>query len=180
MTKREEASKQKHSDSLTSDITNQLEQAFLAGLGALSNAEKMGSSAFDKLVKQGTTFRKETSDKTEALIDDVQDSIRGMAGDAQSRATGLLDHLRETPQLEKLQGVFDARVAGALDRIGVASRQSIDDLNSKLDRVLKAIEKDKRTEKKTAKKRPAKKKVAKKRPAKKTITKKKTTRKKPA
>jgi len=178
MAKKKEESKQKDSDGLTGDIADQLEQAFLAGLGALSNAEKMGGNAFNKLVKQGKSFRKDTSEKTEALIDDVQDSIRGMVGDAQSRASGLLRHMQETPQLEKLQNVFDARVAGALDRLGVASRQSIDDLNAKLDRVLDTIEEEP-PRKKAAKTQAAKKKTTRK-PSKKVATKKTTTKKKAA
>ena len=85
-------------------------------------------------------FRHEAEDKTEEVIDNVQDAIRDMTDDAQSRASGLLSHMRETPQLQRLQTVFDHRVAEALERIGVASKQSLDELNDKLDRVLATLE----------------------------------------
>ena len=171
------------------DVAAQLEQAFLAGLGALAKSQEAGGEAFKNLIKQGQSFRKEATSKTESLIGDVQDAIREMSSDAQSRATGLLEQMRDTPQLEKMQDVFDSRVAQALERIGVASKQSIDDLNDKLDRVLASMEKEKQARKKVvrkkaARKSPAKKKpvkkVARKSPAKKKPVKKAASRKKPA
>ena len=153
------------------DVAAQLEQAFLAGLGALAKSQEAGGEAFKNLINQGKSFRKEATAKTESLIGDVQDAIRDMSSDAQSKATGLLDQMRETPQMEKIQDVFDARVGQALERIGVASEQSIDDLNDKLDRVLAAMEQEK-APKKVAKKKVAKKKAAKKKAAKKKAAKK--------
>ncbi len=172
MTKRKTSSKQTGS----SEVAEQLEHAFMAGLGALANTQKVGSKAFETLVAQGKSFTKQTTSKTESLIDDVQDAIRDMADDAQSKSSGLLKQMRNTPQMEKFQSVFDSRVASAMDRIGVASKKDIDDLNAKLDKVLKSVQKkgaSKKTAKKTAKKatskRPAKKasrkKVAKKKVA---------------
>lgn len=150
MTNKKRQSSKKQSKDKSADVASQLEQAFLAGLGALANAQKAGGKAFDKLVEQGKSFRKDTTRKTESLLDEVQGAIRGMADDAQSKATGLVEHMRDTPQLEKLQSTFDARVASALQRIGVASKQSVDDLNSKIDRLLAAVEKKKRATKKRA------------------------------
>ena len=161
MVKQKRKSKQNDSGKGSADISGQLEHVFLAGLGALSNTRKAGQKTFESLVKQGESFRKDATDKTETLIDDVQDAIRGMAGDAQSKATGLIDQMRETPQMDKLQSVFDARIDKALGRLGVASKQDLDKLDAKLDRVLKTV----------AAKKSAKKAVAKK-SAKKTVTKK--------
>lgn len=157
------------------DVSEQLEQEFLAGLGALANAQKAGSKAFDKLVEQGKSFSRQTTDKSEELIGDVQSAIRSMASGAQSKASGLLEQMRETPQVEKIQGVFDARVADTLNRLGVASKQDIEALNDKLDRLVDTYAKKKRAAQK-------KRAVTKKRNAKKAARKaatKKTTRKAP-
>ena len=163
MASKKTASKQDLRDDDGLEIVGQLEQAFLAGLGALSNAQKVGGKAFDTLVEQGMSFRKQTTDRTETLIDNVQDAIRDMSDEAQTRATGLLSQMRETPQMSKLQGVFDERVAEALDRLGVASKQQIDEMNAKLDSVLRSLDGDKpAAKKKTARKKPAAKKAAKK------------------
>ena len=178
MVDKKRKSKQKDSGP-TAEVAEQLEHAFLAGLGALANTQKAGGKAFDKLMKQGESFRKDASDKTESLIDDVQDAIRGMADDAQEKATGLLDQMRETPQMNKLQSVFDSRVDSALGRLGVASKHDLDKLNAKLDRLLKSVEKPKAAKKKAASKKVPAKKTAKKTAAKKT-SKKKVSKKKPS
>ncbi len=162
------------------DVGAQLEQAFLAGLGALSNAKDVGNKAFDTLVDQGLTYRKKATKKTEALIDNVQDAIRDMTDDAQSRASGLMGQMRETPQLAKLQTVFDARVADALGRIGVASKHDIDEINKKLDAVLKSLSAEKKAAKAPAKRKTTAKKASKKKVAKKPAAKKKAASKKKA
>jgi poly(hydroxyalkanoate) granule-associated protein len=173
MEKKKSQPKEKYIGERTAEIAGQLEHVFLAGLGALANTQKAGSKAFDTLVKQGETFRKGATDKTEALITDVQDAIRGMTHEAQSKATGLLDQMRETPQMEKLQNIFDSRVDSALSRIGVASKHDIDELNAKLDRLLKSVGKPQPG----ASKKPAAKKVAKKKTSKKKASKKKVSKK---
>ncbi|MBT8090362.1 MAG: phasin family protein [Gammaproteobacteria bacterium] len=129
--------KQKVSDK---KVTEQFEDAFLAGLGALSNAQKAGAKTFDSLVKQGETFRKKATKRTEALIDDVQDAIREMNEDAQSKATGLLDQVRDKSNLKKLNSAFDSRVAGAMDRLHVPSKNDVDAINKKLNKILKLLE----------------------------------------
>ncbi|MGB5576725.1 MAG: phasin family protein [Woeseiaceae bacterium] len=129
--------KQKVSDK---KVTEQFEDAFLAGLGALSNAQKAGAKTFDSLVKQGETFRKKTTKKTEALIDDVQDAIREMSEDAQSKATGLMDQVRDRSNLKKLNSAFDSRVADAMDRLHVPSKNDVDAINKKLNKILKLLD----------------------------------------
>ena len=167
--------KQTDSKKRVTEITEQLEHAFLAGLGAFSNAQKAGEKTFDKLVKQGEDFRKKTSKKTESLIDDVQDAIRDMTGDAQSRAEGLLDQVRDKSNISKLPSVFDARVADAMDRLKVPTKKDVDAINRKLNKILKLLEEKpakasapaaKKTTKKVAKKTAAKKTVARKTPSK--------------
>ncbi|MDH4056086.1 MAG: phasin family protein [Gammaproteobacteria bacterium] len=163
----------KKSQSKPDDLAGQLEHVFLAGLGALANTQKVGSKAFETLVQQGESFRKGATNKSEALIDDVQAAIRGMAHEAQTKATGLLDQMRETPQMERLQSIFDSRVDSALSRIGVASKHDIDELNAKLDKLLKVAGKSEpATKKKSAKKKVTKKKAAKKKVSKKKVSKK--------
>ncbi len=154
------------------EIAEQLEHAFLAGLGALSNAQKAGEKTFESLVKQGEAFRKRTTKRTESLIDDVQDAIREMTGGAQSKASGLLDQMRDKSNLRKLQGAFDTRVADAMDRMNVPSKNDIDKINAKLNKILKAIEdKPKKAAPKVAKKPARKAKKVARKPAKKTSTK---------
>ena len=179
MAAKKRTTKQKVNLKKGGEIAEQLEQAFLAGIGALSNAQKAGEKTFDSLVKQGEAFRKKTTKKTESLIDDVQEAIRDMSGDAQSKATGLLDQMRDKSNLRKLQGAFDSRVADAMDRLNVPSKNDIDKINTKLNKILRAVESKPKApvkkatapaRRKTAKKASAKRAPAKKAPAKKAKT----------
>jgi poly(hydroxyalkanoate) granule-associated protein len=122
------------------EFTGQLENVFLAGLGAFANARKMGSETFDALVRDGRKFREEASKKTGELIDDVQSTVREMSGDAQSRAESLLDRVRDRSNLGKLQDVFDKRVADTMDRLNVPSKNDIDKINKKLNKILKMLD----------------------------------------
>lgn len=170
MTGKKSTTKQKDSETRASEIGEQLEHAFMAGLGALSNAQKKGAETFDSLVKEGEKFREKTTSKTEALIDDVQDAIRDMADDAQSKATGLLDQVRGKSNLDKLQSAFDTRVADAMDRLNVPSKNDIDAINKKLNKIIRLLSDEGKpaAKKAPARKRTTKKPAARKKAAKKT------------
>lgn len=155
--------KQADNDNRLGEIADQLESAFMAGLGALSDAQKKGAKTFESLVKEGEKFRKKATSRTESLIDDVQDAIRDMADDAQSKAGGLLDQVRDKSRLEKLQSAFDTRVADAMDRLNVPSKNDVDTINRKLNKLIRLLEEQgKPAAKKTTRKPATKKKAAKK------------------
>ena len=167
-TKRE--TKQRDSESRVDEITKQFEHVFLAGLGALSNAQQAGAKTFESLVKEGKNFRDKTSKRTESLIEDVQSAIHDMAGDTEEKASGLMDKMRDASNLDKLQGAFDTRVAAAMDRLNVPSKNDIDKINKKLNKVLRMLDEErkpatstsKRKTKKKSKKKAAAKKASKK------------------
>lgn len=173
MAARKSTAKQKDTDKRSGDIAEQLEHAFFAGLGALSDASRKGAQTFESLVRQGQSFRQETTDRTESLIDDVQEAIRDMAGEAQSKATGLLDQVRSRSSLDKLHSAFDTRVADAMDRLNVPSKNDIDAINRKLNKIIKLLEADSKAPaaKPRATRRTTKKKVAKKAATRKTTKK---------
>ena len=86
MTDKKTTGKQKVSGLNPTELAANLEQAFMAGLGALSDPQKIGSSSFESLVERGEKFRKKATDRTEELLQDVQEAIRDMTEDAQSKA----------------------------------------------------------------------------------------------
>lgn len=140
MVAKKSKAKQKDSEKMIDDFREQLEDTFLAGLGAFSNAQQAGEKTFDKLVKEGEKFRKKTTKKTESLIDDVQDSIRKMTDDAQAKTSDLLDQVRGGPRLDQLGEVFDKRIASTMDRLQMATKKDIDAINRKLDKIQKILD----------------------------------------
>jgi len=161
--------KQTDTEVRVNDLAGQLENVFVAGLGALADARKEGVKRFESLVKEGEKFRLKTTDRTETLIDDVQGTIREMADDAQSKASGLLDQVRGKSRLNKLQSAFDTRVADTMDRLNVPSKNDIDAINKKLNKIIRllneqgkpAAKKKTASKKRTTKKTAARKKAAK-------------------
>lgn len=126
--------------STTDELTERLEQVFLAGLGALSTATEIGAKTFDSLVDQGQEYRKAASSRTEKLIEDVQDAVRDVSEGAQERASGLIDQVREQPNVTRLHDVFDARVERAFHRLGLPTQKDVDALDKKLNKLIKLIE----------------------------------------
>lgn len=179
MATKKTTSKKTEKETRPAEVAEQLEHAFMAGLGALSDAQKKGAARFESLVKEGEKFRKKATSRTESLIDDVQESIRGMADGAQTRASGLLDQVRDKSQLDKLQSAFDTRVADAMDRLNVPSKNDIDAINRKLNKIVRLLEEQgKPAAKKKATRKPAtKKKAPRKKVAKKTTARKKAAKK---
>jgi len=158
------AAKQTKKDQKTAasnELSERLEQVFLAGLGALSTASEIGAKTFDSLVDQGQGYRKAASKKTGDLIEDVQDAVREVTEGAQTRASGLIDQVREQSNVTRLNDVFDKRVDATLHRLGVPTQKDLDALNAKLDKLIKLVEaKDKKpAAKKATRKKPAAKKA---------------------
>lgn len=133
--------KQTDSEKMVYEIGEQLENAFLAGLGAFANAQEASEKTFDKLVKEGEKFRKKTTKKTETLIDDVQDAIREMTDDAQSKASGLLKQVRGGPSRDQFNEMFDKQIVRAMNRLQMATKKDIDEINKKLNKIEKLLEK---------------------------------------
>lgn len=131
------------------DVRNNVEDVFLAGLGAFSKASTRGAELFDELVEQGREFRDEAKSTSEDWFDDVQHAIDDAADKARTKASGLLDQVRGSAGLSQLESVFDNRVAKVLHRWRVPMGQDIDAINAKLDRILKMLEPQKKTAKKT-------------------------------
>ena len=97
---------------LASTVKESAQQIWLAGLGAFAKAQEEGGKVFDALVKEGETIQAKTRKMTDEKIADV-------AG----KATGTWDRLEQ---------VFEDRVARALGSLGVPSKQDIDKLSKRV------------------------------------------------
>ncbi len=89
-------------------VTESARQIWLAGLGAFARAQKEGGKVFDNLVKQGQQLETKTRELAGGRVEMLA-----------SRATGTLD---------KLEHVFEERVARALKALGVPMAKDVDRL----------------------------------------------------
>ena len=90
-------------------------QVWLAGLGALAKAEKEGNKLLDTLVQRGEELEAQAMQKAEDAVEDLKDRL----GEVRESAVS---------NLNKLEKAFQKRIKRALHRLGVPSRDDIQDL----------------------------------------------------
>jgi poly(hydroxyalkanoate) granule-associated protein len=109
---------------LAGAIKDSAQQIWLAGLGAFSKAQAEGGKAFDTLVKEGLSIQRKTQAVAEERISDASDRVSSMATDISSKAAG---------QWDKLENIFEDRVAKALNKLGVPSARDVEALMERID-----------------------------------------------
>lgn len=105
---------------LTATIKDSTQQIWLAGLGAFAKAQQEGGKVFDALVKEGEGLQKKTKD----LADQRVAAVAGRAADTWDR----------------LEQVFEDRVARALASLGVPSKKEIDKLSKRVAELTAAVQ----------------------------------------
>jgi poly(hydroxyalkanoate) granule-associated protein len=106
---------------LSSTIRESAQQIWLAGLGAFAKAQEEGNKVFDALVREGETIQSKTRRVAE-------DKVTEMA----AKATGTWD---------KLEQVFENRVAKSLNSLGVPTRADIEALSTRVAELTAEVEK---------------------------------------
>ncbi|MDH3588153.1 MAG: phasin family protein [Gammaproteobacteria bacterium] len=126
-------------DKLTRVLTESAHQIWSAGLGALSQAEKEGSKLFESLSKLG---------------ENIQSHTRSTADVAKQTVSGSRAAATET--WDKLEQMFELRVARALNGLQIPTAKDIKELSKRVDKLSRAV--DELSAKKTKGKTTAKKK----------------------
>jgi len=122
--------KKKNSAELPRAIKDSAQQIWLAGLGAFAKAQEEGSKVFESLVKEGLSMQRKTQAVAEEKITEATSRVTHMANDIGSRAAG---------QWDKLESIFEDRVAKALSRLGVPTSRDLDALNARIDALTKSV-----------------------------------------
>ena len=120
----------KSSPQLASAVKDSAQQIWLAGLGAFSKAQEEGSKVFDALVKEGMSIQRKTQSVAEEKITEATSRMSDMANDIQSQAGNRWD---------KLENIFEERVAKALSKLGVPSAKEVNALAARVDHVEKTM-----------------------------------------
>lgn len=102
-------------------VKDSAQQIWLAGLGAFVKAQAEGMKAFNSLVKEGETLQSRT---TRAAGEKV--------AEAAARASGTWD---------KLEQVFEDRVARSLSRLGVPTKKDIETLSKRVAELTEVVQK---------------------------------------
>ena len=106
---------------LSATIRESAQQIWLAGLGAFAKAQQEGNKVFDALVRRGESIQQTTRKVAEGKVTEMA-----------AKATGTWD---------KLEQVFESRVARSLHSLGVPTRDDVAALAKRVAELKAAVDK---------------------------------------
>jgi poly(hydroxyalkanoate) granule-associated protein len=133
------ASKKQSALPLAGSVKESAQQIWLAGLGAFAKAQSESGKAFETLVKEGLAIQRKTQAVAEEKISEATSKMADMASGLSSKATGITS--MATGQWDKLENIFELRVAKALSKLGVPSSKEVADLVARIDELNKSVQK---------------------------------------
>jgi poly(hydroxyalkanoate) granule-associated protein len=124
MAKSNDTTRNKTSASAPQDSpTPPAQHVWLAGLGAMAKAQEQGSKAIEALVNDGLAFQRKSQAEAQQRLQEATERLSHMASDFGQQATGRVD---------KLEHLFEDRVAKALHRLGMPTLLDIQMLNDRV------------------------------------------------
>ena len=117
---------------LAGAVKDSAQQIWLAGMGAFSKAQEEGTKVFEALVKEGMSLQKKTQGMAEDKISEVTGKMSAMADTVSAKAGQNWD---------KLESIFEARTAKALNKLGVPTAKDVDALVQRVDALAAAVAK---------------------------------------
>lgn len=117
---------------LANSVKDSAQQIWLAGMGAFSKAQEEGTKVFEALVKEGLSLQRKTQGMAEEKISEVTGKMTAMADTVTSKAGQNWD---------KLETLFEARTAKALNKLGVPTAKDVDTLVQRVDKLAAAVAK---------------------------------------
>jgi len=115
---------------LAQAVLDSSHQIWLAGLGAFAKAQGGGMKVFEALVKQGEGLEAKTRATAAGTAEAARDAARAKAKEMQAIAGDTWD---------KLEQVFENRVARALGRLGIYSASDVQQLTARVDELSEAV-----------------------------------------
>jgi poly(hydroxyalkanoate) granule-associated protein len=115
---------------LAQSVLDSSRSIWLAGLGAFSRAQAEGMRMFDGLVKQGEALESKTRQA-------AGDAAKAAHGAATKKVKEVKDNVGGT--WDKLEQVFEARVARALAKLGVHTQADVERLTERVDKLSVAV-----------------------------------------
>jgi poly(hydroxyalkanoate) granule-associated protein len=117
---------------LANSVKDSAQQIWLAGMGAFSKAQAEGGKVCEALVKEGLTLQRKTQAVAEEKIGEVTGKMSAMAGTVTAKAGQNWD---------KLESIFEARTAKAMNKLGVPTAKDVDALVKRVDELAAAVAK---------------------------------------
>ena len=124
--------------SVLSDAKVYARKIYLAGLGAYAKAGQEGSEYFKSLVKSGEGVEKQGKKLVNEQVEAANSQIDSVKTTVTSNVNSVKGKVEV--QLDKIEKAFDNRVASALNRLGIPSKQDVEVLSARLDELSALLE----------------------------------------
>ncbi len=125
------AKKVEEKATLLTDVKHAARQIWLAGLGAYSKAGQEGADYLKDLIKSGESVEKQGKKLVTEQVEAANDTVKTSVSSVKEKVD---------VQLDKVEKAFDARVASALNRLGIPSKKDVAALSAKLDELSALLE----------------------------------------
>jgi len=106
------------------------QQIWLAGLGAFAKAQEEGGKVFEALVREGLALQRKTQGAAEEHLNEAAQRMSHLAAGLGERAAG---------QWDRLEGIFEQRVAKALQRLDVPTADEVQALRERVDALTEEV-----------------------------------------
>lgn len=112
-------------------VKDSAQQILQAGLGAFAKAQVESVKALESLVKDSAKIQRRTKAVAEEKLSEATSRMSHMANDISSKASG---------QWDKLENIFEERVAKALGKLGVPSAKDVAALVERIETLQRALQ----------------------------------------
>jgi len=116
-------------------VRESAQEIWQAGLGAFAKAQQEGTKLFEALVKEGEGLSKKTRSVAEGKINEVTGNVSKAATEISSKAQA-----QATEAWDKLEQVFEDRVARALNRLGVPTQRDVQALAKRVEELTASVQ----------------------------------------
>lgn len=113
------------------EAVDSAQQLWNAGVGAITKAQEESNRVLENLVKEGHDMQERTVKFADQKVGEVTGKVSKLAGSVSSKAT---------QQWDKLEQVFEERVARALGRLGVPTNKDVQQLSERIDQLSSVIQ----------------------------------------
>lgn len=127
----EKAQAKRDAPGFAAPVLDSAREIWLAGLGAMSVAQaesgkliEQGNKLFEKLVSEGKKLERKTRDVAESAVGDIKGDMGSKVGAVRQQATDNWD---------KLENIFEDRVARVLGRLGVPTAEEVNKLSDRVE-----------------------------------------------
>ena len=111
---------------IATNIRESANRIWLAGLGAYAKTQEEGEKLFQSLVKEGEKVEKHAKQAAEARIEEAKGKVVEFRGKA-------------SQQFDRLEELFQERVAQVLNRMGVPTQDDIQELTKRVEALNESI-----------------------------------------